>query len=152
MKIIQLHFYLLMWSQATESLTNIAVTLGADVNITSKCNVTEINWYRQKSPDPSVFKCTCNSTSVGAKDLLMWSQATEGLLNITVTLGAGLVKCCLDATRRSKDTSEKPQSTTAAQNTNDPQYAEVHFIKRRSRNRPCEDETTYSVLQPVKTV
>ncbi len=33
---------------------------------------------------------------------------------------SGLVKCCLDATRRSQNTSEKPQSTTAAQNTNDP--------------------------------
>ncbi|RXN18025.1 immunoglobulin iota chain [Labeo rohita] len=30
MKIIQLHFYLLMWSQATEGLLNITVTLGAE--------------------------------------------------------------------------------------------------------------------------
>ncbi|RXN36822.1 solute carrier family 22 member 15 [Labeo rohita] len=32
MKIIQLHFYLLMWSQATEGLLNITVTLGADLS------------------------------------------------------------------------------------------------------------------------
>ncbi|RXN37105.1 immunoglobulin iota chain [Labeo rohita] len=57
MKIIQLHFYLLMWSQATEGLLNITVTLGAD--------------------------------------LLMWSQATEGLLNITVTLGAVGESCSI---------------------------------------------------------
>ncbi|XP_059424722.1 uncharacterized protein LOC132159190 isoform X2 [Carassius carassius] len=52
MKIIQLHFYLLMWSQATESLTNTSVTLGADVIINCDLDIKEIYWYRQKSPDP----------------------------------------------------------------------------------------------------
>ncbi|RXN24379.1 immunoglobulin iota chain [Labeo rohita] len=42
MKIIQLHIYLLMWSQVTESLTNLAVTLGADVNISCDLDIEEI--------------------------------------------------------------------------------------------------------------
>ncbi len=46
---------LLMWSQATESVTNTAVTLGADVNITCDLDIEEIYWYRQKSPDPPVL-------------------------------------------------------------------------------------------------
>ncbi len=54
---------LLMWSQATESLTNTAVTLGADVIITCDLDIEEIYWYSQKSPDPPVFILhTCNST------------------------------------------------------------------------------------------
>ncbi len=39
-----------MWSQATESVTNTAVTLGADVNISCDLDVKEVYWYRQKSP------------------------------------------------------------------------------------------------------
>ncbi len=56
-----------MWSQATESLTNTAVTLGADVNIT--CDLEkEIYWYKHKSPDPPVFILrTYSSTNEGAK-------------------------------------------------------------------------------------
>ncbi|KAF4097935.1 hypothetical protein G5714_021943 [Onychostoma macrolepis] len=82
---------------------------------------------------------------------------TSVLFNVLLIIAViGLVKCCLDATRRSKNTSEKPQSTTAAQNTNDLQYAEVDFSKRSRKNRPCprpdQDQTTYSLLQPVKTV
>ncbi|KAK7137288.1 hypothetical protein R3I93_017390 [Phoxinus phoxinus] len=74
------------------------------------------------------------------------------LINVLLTIAViGLVKSCI-ATRRSKNTSEKPQSTTAAQYTNDPQYAEVDFAKRSRRNRPCPDQTTYSFLQPVKAV
>ncbi len=45
---------LLMWSQA-ESVTNTAVTLGADVNISCDLDIEEIYWYRQKSPDPPVL-------------------------------------------------------------------------------------------------
>ncbi|KAI2646297.1 Ig kappa chain V-II region 17S29.1 [Labeo rohita] len=170
-----------MWSQATEGLTNIAVTLGADVNITCEFNITKIYWYRQKSPDPPVYILNiCNSTSgtqykknsnfehkysvktnsslfisnISTEELGVYyctkcSEAqkfsngtkiyisdsvdsnqklwtiliiTSVLLNVLLIVAViGLVKCCLDATRRSKDTSEKPQSTTAAQNTNDPQ-------------------------------
>ncbi len=44
-----------MWSQATESLTNTAVTLGADVTITCDLDIEEIYWYRHKSPDPPVL-------------------------------------------------------------------------------------------------
>ncbi len=43
-----------MWSQA-ESVTNTAVTLGADVNISCDLDIKEIYWYRQKSPDPPVL-------------------------------------------------------------------------------------------------
>ncbi len=46
---------LLMWSQATESVTNTAVTLGADVNISCDLDIEEVYWYRQKSPDPPVL-------------------------------------------------------------------------------------------------
>ncbi len=46
---------LLMWSQATESVTNTAVTLGADVNISCDLDIKEIYWYRHKSPDPPVL-------------------------------------------------------------------------------------------------
>ncbi|RXN20077.1 immunoglobulin iota chain [Labeo rohita] len=68
MKIIQLHFYLLMWSQATESLTNIEVTLGADVIITCDLAIEEIYWYKQKLPDPPVLILrSYSSTFMGAK-------------------------------------------------------------------------------------
>ncbi|XP_052394413.1 uncharacterized protein LOC127942620 [Carassius gibelio] len=52
MKIIQLQICLFMWSQVTESLTNTAVTLGADVIISCDLDIEEIYWFRQKSPDP----------------------------------------------------------------------------------------------------
>ncbi|XP_052395677.1 uncharacterized protein LOC127943344 isoform X8 [Carassius gibelio] len=55
MKIIQLQIYLFMWSQVTESLTNTAVTLGADVIISCDLDIEEIYWFRQKSPDPPEF-------------------------------------------------------------------------------------------------
>ncbi|XP_016346204.1 uncharacterized protein LOC107691889 [Sinocyclocheilus anshuiensis] len=55
MKIIQLQIYLLMWSQAAESLTNTAVTLGADVIISCDLDIEEIYWYKQKSPNPPVL-------------------------------------------------------------------------------------------------
>ncbi|XP_042568061.1 uncharacterized protein LOC109045643 isoform X2 [Cyprinus carpio] len=68
MKIIQLQIYLLMWSQVTESLTNTAVTLGADVIINCDLDIEEIYWYKQKSPDPpeSILR-TYSSTYEAAK-------------------------------------------------------------------------------------
>ncbi len=57
-----------MWSQATESLTNTAVTLGADVNITCDLDIKEIYWYKHKSPDPPVLILrTYDSTYEGAE-------------------------------------------------------------------------------------
>ncbi len=44
-----------MWPQATESVTNTAVTLGADVNISCDLDIKEVYWYRHKSPDPPVL-------------------------------------------------------------------------------------------------
>ncbi len=59
---------LLMWSQATESVTNTAVTLGADVNISCDLDIKEIYWYRQKSPDPPVLiVCTFDCISEAAE-------------------------------------------------------------------------------------
>ncbi|XP_073793620.1 uncharacterized protein isoform X2 [Danio rerio] len=55
MRITQLHICLFMWFDATKSLTNIAVTLGADVIITCALDIKEIYWYRQKFPDPPVW-------------------------------------------------------------------------------------------------
>uniref|UniRef100_A0A8C1WNM8 Immunoglobulin domain-containing protein n=1 Tax=Cyprinus carpio TaxID=7962 RepID=A0A8C1WNM8_CYPCA len=57
-----------MWSQATESLTNTAVTLGADVIISCDLCIEEIYWYKQKSPDPPEFILrTYDSTYEGAE-------------------------------------------------------------------------------------
>ncbi|XP_042568064.1 uncharacterized protein LOC122134455 isoform X2 [Cyprinus carpio] len=222
MKIIQLQIYLFMWSQATESLTNTAVILGADVIISCDLDIEEIYWYKLKLPDPpesilrtysstyeaakyensifthkysvktnssllirnitadelGVYYCVktseprkfSNGTRIYFTDSVHRNQTesqqetpwrnltiTSVLLNVLLIIAViGLVKCCLDATRRSKNTSEKPQSTTAAQNTNDPQYADIDFSKcsrrNRPRPRPDQDQTTYSLLQPVKTV
>uniref|UniRef100_A0A8C1KDD9 Ig-like domain-containing protein n=1 Tax=Cyprinus carpio TaxID=7962 RepID=A0A8C1KDD9_CYPCA len=59
---------LLMWSQATESLTNTAVTLGADVIINCDLDIEEIYWYKQKSPDPpELILRTYRSTYEGAE-------------------------------------------------------------------------------------
>lgn len=59
---------LLMWSQASESLTNTAVTLGADVIISCDLDIEEIYWYKQKSPDPPEFILrTFDSTYEGAQ-------------------------------------------------------------------------------------
>ncbi|XP_026091208.1 uncharacterized protein LOC113064571 [Carassius auratus] len=68
MKIIQLQIYLLMWSQVTESLTNTAVTLGADVIISCDLDIEEIYWYKLKLPDPpELILRTYSSTYEGAK-------------------------------------------------------------------------------------
>ncbi|XP_052394456.1 uncharacterized protein LOC127942637 [Carassius gibelio] len=222
MKIIQLQIYLFVWSQVTESLTNTAVTLGADVIISCDLDIKDIYWFRQKSPDPpelilrtyssrtggadyeniifklkysvktnsslfirnitadelGVYYCVktsepqkfSNGTKIYISDSVYRNQTaleqeiqwrnltiTSVLFNVLLIIAfIGLLKCCLDASRRSKNTSEKPQSTTAAQYTNDPQYADIDYSKpsRRHRPRPVpeQDQTTYSLLQPVKTV
>ncbi|XP_043079443.1 uncharacterized protein LOC122327852 [Puntigrus tetrazona] len=81
------------------------------------------------------------------RNLAITSVLINGILIIAVI---GLAKVYLDVTKRSKKTSEKPE------NINDLQYAEVDFSKRSRRTRPCprpdQDQTTYSLLQPVKTV
>uniref|UniRef100_A0A9J8CWJ3 Ig-like domain-containing protein n=1 Tax=Cyprinus carpio carpio TaxID=630221 RepID=A0A9J8CWJ3_CYPCA len=88
MKIVQLYIYLLMWSQASESLTNTAVTLGADVIIGCDLDIEEIYWYRQKSPDPPVLILrTYDSTYEGAEYennhlSLKYSVKTNSLLFI----------------------------------------------------------------------
>ncbi|KAK2907171.1 hypothetical protein Q8A67_006156 [Cirrhinus molitorella] len=88
MKIIQLHIYLLMCSQATESLTNITVTLGADVNISCDLDIEEIYWYKQKSPDPPMFVLrTYDSTYQSSKLTHKYSVKTNSSLfirNITI--------------------------------------------------------------------
>ncbi|XP_052394155.1 immunoglobulin iota chain-like [Carassius gibelio] len=85
MKIIQLQIYLFMWSQVTESLTNTAVTLGADVIISCDLDIKEIYWFRQKSPDPPEFILrTYSSTYEGAKyeNRLKYSVKTNSRLFI----------------------------------------------------------------------
>ncbi|XP_016414048.1 uncharacterized protein LOC107744751 [Sinocyclocheilus rhinocerous] len=68
MKIIQLQIYLFMWSQATESLTNTAVTLGADVIISCDLDIEEIYWFKLKLPDPPVLILrTFSSTNEGVQ-------------------------------------------------------------------------------------
>ncbi|XP_056116577.1 uncharacterized protein LOC130093936 isoform X2 [Rhinichthys klamathensis goyatoka] len=92
-----------------------------------------------------------NQTDDAPQHQISWRNMTIIfiLINVLLTIAViGLVKSCIDATRRSKNTSKKPQNT-AAQNTNDPQYAEIDFAKCSRRNRPCQDQTTYSFLQPV---
>ncbi|KAG1927249.1 butyrophilin-like protein [Pimephales promelas] len=219
---------LFMLYQASESLTNITVTLGSDVNITCDLDIEEIYWYKLKLPDPpvlilrtfsstyeggkyenitykhkysvktnsrlfiknitidelGVYYCVktseppkiSNGTKIYISDFvhnnitdsvdrnqtedasqrqIPWRNMTIIfiLLNVLLIIAViGLLKSCIDATRRSKNTSEKPQNTTEAQNTNDPQYAQVDFTKLSRRNRPSQDQTTYSFLQPVKAV
>uniref|UniRef100_A0A8C1XQH9 Ig-like domain-containing protein n=1 Tax=Cyprinus carpio TaxID=7962 RepID=A0A8C1XQH9_CYPCA len=50
----------------TESLTNTAVTLGADVIISCDLGIKDIYWYKQKSPDPpeSILRTYSNRTEV----------------------------------------------------------------------------------------
>uniref|UniRef100_A0A9J8AKI1 Ig-like domain-containing protein n=2 Tax=Cyprinus carpio carpio TaxID=630221 RepID=A0A9J8AKI1_CYPCA len=207
MKIIQLHIYLLMWSQAAESLTNTAVTLGADVIISCDLDIKEIYWYRQKSPDPpvlilrtfdrtsegaeyenrifklkysvktnsrlfirnistdelGVYYCVKTSEpqkfSNGTKIYINESHETEWssltitslLLNVLLIIALiGLGKYYLQA-RRFKNSSEIPQSTTSAQYSNDIQYAAVDLSMHPSENRPCQEQSIYSLLQPVKS-
>ncbi len=45
---------LLMWSQATESVTNRTVTSGADVNVSCDLDI-EMYCYRHKLPDPPML-------------------------------------------------------------------------------------------------
>ncbi|XP_067254625.1 uncharacterized protein [Chanodichthys erythropterus] len=222
MKIIPLQIYLLICYKATESLTNIPVTLGADVIITCDLDIKEIYWYKLKLPDPpvlilrtydstyeggryensisehkysvktnsrlfiknitidelGVYYCVktsepqkfSNGTKIYINDFVQknitdsvhrnqtddasqhqipWKTLTitSVLMNVLLTIAViGLVKSCLHATRRSKNTSVDPQSTAAAQ------YAEIDLSTPPSRSSPCQEQTTYSLLQPIKTV
>ncbi|XP_039528774.1 uncharacterized protein LOC120479965 isoform X2 [Pimephales promelas] len=95
-----------------------------------------------------------NQTEDAPQQQIPWRNMTiiSVLLNVLLIIAViGLLKSCIDATRRSKNTSEKPQNTTKAQNTNDPQYAEIYFTKRSRRNRPSQDQTT-SFVKPVNSV
>ncbi|KAK9967776.1 hypothetical protein ABG768_002144 [Culter alburnus] len=68
MKIIPLQIYLFMCYKATECLTNIPVTLGADVIITCDLDIKEIYWYKLKLPDPPVLILrTYDSTYEGGR-------------------------------------------------------------------------------------
>ncbi|XP_050958019.1 uncharacterized protein LOC127159158 [Labeo rohita] len=222
MKILQLQIYLLMWSQVTESLTNIAVTSGADVNITCNLDIEEIYWYKQKSPDPpvlilrtydstyeeakyensifthkysvktnsrlfirnistdelGVYYCVktsepqtfSNGTKIYISDSDQRNQTSKlephdasqynkswrnliiiiissALLNVLliITLIALVIRY-LHATRKCTNISNNPQTTTAAET----QYAAIDYPIRPRESRPCQDQTTYSLLQPMK--
>ncbi|CAM4654269.1 unnamed protein product [Leuciscus chuanchicus] len=214
MKIIQLQIYLIMLYQATESLTNIPVTLGSDVNITCDLDIEEIYWYKLKLPDPpvlilrsylstveggkyenssfihkysvktnsrlsirnitidelGVYYCVKtseplkfnNGTKIYISDFvhknitdapqhqIPWRNMTiiiSVLLNVLLTIALiGVVKNCLHATRRSKNNSENPQSTTPAQ------FAETESSMPPGGSRSCQDhQAIYSLLQPIKT-
>ncbi len=105
---------LLMWSQATDSLTNTAVTLGADVNISCDLDIEEIYWYRQKSPDPPVLILhTCKSTHETTKYKdnkfkLQYSVNTNGSMFIrnisTDELGVYYCVKCSEARKFSNGT------------------------------------------------
>ncbi|KAI2645527.1 Ig kappa chain V-V region T1 [Labeo rohita] len=218
MKIIQFHIYLLMWFQATESLTNIAVTLGADVNITCDLDIKEVYWYKHKSPDPpvlilrtfdrisegakyensiskhkysvktnsrlfirnistdelGVYYCVktseplkfSNGTKIYISESVQRNQTAEfkphdasqynkswrnlmiiiissALLNVLLTITLiGLVIRYLHATRKCKNISNNPQTTTAAQHSEDTQYAEIDYPICPRESRPCQDQTT----------
>ncbi|XP_077083081.1 uncharacterized protein LOC143736244 isoform X2 [Siphateles boraxobius] len=220
MKIIQLQIYLFMLYQATESLTNIRVTLGSDVIITCDLDIKEIYWYKQKLPDPSmlilrtfdstvevgkyenssfkhkysvktnsrlfiknitidelgVYYCVKtseplkfnngtkiyisdfvqknitdsvhrNQTDDATQHQISWRNMTiiiSVLLNVLLIIALIVVLMNLHATRRSKNSSENPPSTTETQ------YAEVESPVPPAGIRPCQDQI-YSLLQPVKT-
>ncbi|KAK2907189.1 hypothetical protein Q8A67_006174 [Cirrhinus molitorella] len=226
MNIIQLHIFLLMWSQVTESLKNIAVSLGADVIISCDLDIKEIYWYKQKLPDPpvlilrtydriseaakyenstfkdkysvktnsslfirnistdelGVYYCAKtsepqkldNGTKIYISDCVHKNQTSESnesepndasqqqipwrnltiasaLLNVLLIIALmGLGKSYLQA-RRFKKGSENPQSTTSAQCSINSQYAEVEFSMHPSENRPCQEQSIYSLLQPIKS-
>ncbi|XP_051980220.1 uncharacterized protein LOC127641325 isoform X10 [Xyrauchen texanus] len=79
----------------------------------------------------------------------LWNSLTitSVLLNAFLIIAViGLVKICLDATGRDKNTSNKPQSTTAAQNSNDPQCAEIDLSMQPSGTRTCQDQSIYSLI------
>ncbi|RXN12987.1 polymeric immunoglobulin receptor-like protein [Labeo rohita] len=152
MKIIQLQIFLLMWAQVTESLTNIVVTLGADVNISCDLDIDDIYWYKHKSPDPPVqILRTYDSISEGVKyensifkhkysvktnsRLFIRNISTDELgvyycvktseplkfSNGTKIYISGLVIRYLQATRKCKNISNNPQTTTAVQHSEDTQ-------------------------------
>ncbi|XP_056116579.1 uncharacterized protein LOC130093962 isoform X2 [Rhinichthys klamathensis goyatoka] len=89
-----------------------------------------------------------NQTDDAPQHQIPWRNMTifiSVLLNVLLTIALiSVVKNCLHATRTSKNSSEKPPSTTAAQ------YAEVESSVAPGGSRPCQDQT-YSLLQPVKT-
>ncbi|XP_050961332.1 uncharacterized protein LOC127162580 [Labeo rohita] len=218
MKIIQLQIFLLMWAQATESLTNIAVTLGADVNISCDLDIEEIYWYKHKSPDPpvlilrtydsiyekakyensifthkysvktnsrlfirnistdelGVYYCVktsepqkfSNGTKIYISDSDQRNQTSKlephdasqhrkswrnliiiiissALLNVLLTITLiGLVTRYLHVTRKCKNISNNPQTSTGAQHSEDTQFAAIDHPIRPRESRPCQDQTT----------
>ncbi|RXN16665.1 immunoglobulin iota chain [Labeo rohita] len=166
MKIIQLYIYLLMWSQATESLTNIAVTLGADVIISCDLDIEEIYWYKQKSPDPPVLILrTFDRISEGAEYensifKHKYSVKTNSRLFIrnisTDELG---VYYCVKTSEPQKfsngtkiyisglvksyiDITGRSKNDTAAQNSNNLQCAEVDLFMCLENTRLCPEQST----------
>ncbi len=71
---------LLMWSQATESVTNTTATSGADVNVSCDLDI-EMYCYRHKLPDPPILNA-CNGTQ-DKTCKLKWSENTNSSMCIS---------------------------------------------------------------------
>ncbi|KAL1251063.1 hypothetical protein QQF64_018859 [Cirrhinus molitorella] len=164
MKIIQLHIYLLMCSQATESLTNITVTLGADVNISCDLDIEEIYWYKQKSLDPPMFVLrTYDSTYQSSKLTHKYSVKTNSSLfirnitsdeigvyycvktsepqkfsNGTKIYITGLIKSCTNSSRGCKESI----------NVNELQFAEAVLLKHLNGSS-CQTVCSFSLLKSI---
>ncbi|XP_056304566.1 uncharacterized protein LOC130216712 isoform X3 [Danio aesculapii] len=181
MKITQLHICLFMWFEAIESLTNIAVTLGADVNITCDLDIEEIYWYRQKSPDPPVLILrTFDRTVKAAKyenSIITHKYSVKpnsSLFIVNISTDELAVYYCVKTREpfkfnngtkiyitglgksyiqtRTKTSSDNRQSNTAVQYSVDSQYAGVNLPTPPTENRHCEETSLYSLLQPIRPV
>ncbi|KAF4097904.1 hypothetical protein G5714_021912 [Onychostoma macrolepis] len=172
MRIIQLHIYLLMWSQATESVTNTAVTLGADVNISCDLDIKEIYWYRHKSPDPPVFILrTYSSTYEGAEYensifKLKYSVKTNSHLFIrnisTDELGvyycvktsepqkfSNGTKIYINGLIKSCTNSSRGGKESFGRDVKESQFAEAVLLKHLSGSRSCQTVCSFSLLQSI---
>ncbi|XP_039528782.1 uncharacterized protein LOC120479968 isoform X5 [Pimephales promelas] len=105
-------------------------------------------YYCVKTSEPLKFN---NGTKIYISDApqqqIPWRNMTiiiSVLLNVLLIIALiGVVKNCLHA--KSKNSSEKPPSTTVAQ------YAAAESSMPPAGSRPSSQDELYSLLQPVKT-
>ncbi|KAF4097905.1 hypothetical protein G5714_021913 [Onychostoma macrolepis] len=161
-----------MWSQATESVTNTVVTLGADVNISCDLDIEEIYWYRHKSPDPPVLILrTYSSTYEGAEYensifKLKYSVKTNSRLFIrnisTDELGvyycvktsepqkfSNGTKIYINSLIKSCTNSSRGGKESFRRDVKESQFAEAVLLKHLSGSRSCQTVCSFSLLQSI---
>ncbi|XP_043079706.1 uncharacterized protein LOC122328063 [Puntigrus tetrazona] len=80
----------------------------------------------------------------------IWRNLTITSLLFNVLLIVALIGKSYLQSRRLNKTSADPQSTTAAQYSNNSHYSAADVSTRLSENRPHQEQSIYSLLQPVK--